>query len=292
MATVVQTLSQGRWKRKLLLVIYHGMKTCSLQRSWHQWHTACSHPVSTLVASFRVFNSERTLGSKVTSEYLFCDLKRCLVWMFARGSIIVSLLWSFEYLDSTYNPEISGFNILKHPRNVKCYKLVSSLKNKKKSFLSFKGFPFPWLRPFPSGFCIMNISRGWLTTVSSETHLSKPRMCAMQRKKNPIENEQKISALTIVPLIFVYLGMFQCMQREDKMAICRTWNVSNERICIPWKSPVLKLRMTNDSLSSWVGLIASPLDAYFCIPFIPRDSYKVIHSEIYIPDKIWQVKKI
>lgn len=44
----------------------------------------------------------------------------------------------------------------------------------------------------------------------------------MQRKKNPIENEQKISALTIVPLIFVYLGMFQCMQREDKMAICRT----------------------------------------------------------------------
>lgn len=57
--------------------------------------------------------------------------------MFARGSIIVSLLWSFEYLDSTYNPEISGFNILKHPRNVKCYKLVSSLKNKKKILFIF-----------------------------------------------------------------------------------------------------------------------------------------------------------
>lgn len=53
----------------------------------------------------------------------------------------------------------------------------------------------------------------------------------MQRGKNPIENEQKkkTSALTISPLIFVYLGMFQCTQREDKMAICRTWDVSNER---------------------------------------------------------------
>lgn len=120
--------------------------------------------------------------TSVTSEFFFCDLKKCLVCIFARGSVIISLLWSFEYIDSTYNPKFSGFNILKHPRNVKCYKLVSPGK-KKKIFLSFKGFPFPWLRPFPSGFCIMNISRGWLTTVSSETHLSKPRMCAMQRKK-------------------------------------------------------------------------------------------------------------
>lgn len=95
------------------------METRPWWRSQRQRLTACSHPAK-LSHSF-------TSGSQGSSGYI-CDLKKRLVCVLARGSVIISLLSMTSELQSIYDPEISVFNILKQPRNVKCYKLVSSGK--------------------------------------------------------------------------------------------------------------------------------------------------------------------